>query len=502
MGNVLVKEETLVEIADAIREKNGSATKYKPSEMPIAISEIETGIKVGVDYSKPVKFFGLDGELLYSYSLKEVSELTELPPLPNESGFICQGWNWTLENIKNAEREVDIAAIFITDDGSTRIYVDLSKNTLNPMLCFGQETAESVQVDWGDGSELEKSETSGLYVPVKMQHQYAEAGEYVIRLIPNDGAKIMLGNTHQTRLLKGDWESEDTDYAYGNTIKKIEIGKCVEGMYHHVFDGVFLERITIPENVKSIYNSLQECSSIRFVALPKSVTKLLSSAFRVCRSLKKVVLSDSVQEIGSMCFSGCFSLEFVSLPDSLLKWYSQVFSACYSLEAIIVPRGITSLCGSMVSGCYALQKAVLHNGIVGLETSIFDGCQNLKNVELPSGLPKISNQMFNDCYSLREIELPESVTEIGTNAFSDCYSLSEMRVPENVTVIGGSAFYKCTGIQNYYFCPVVPPTITSSNIFTGISETCKIHVSKGSLEAYQTAEYWSTYANYMVEMEE
>lgn len=502
MGNVLVKEETLTAIADSIREKNGSTAKYKPSEMSIAISEIETGNKESADYNKPVKFYGLDGELLYSYSLKEISELTELPPLPKEKGFICQGWNWTLENIKNAEREVDIAAIFITDDGATRIYVNLNKNTLNPILCFGQETAESVQVDWGDGSEFENSESYGLYVPVKMQHQYAEKGEYVIRLIPNDGAKIMLGNTYQTRLLKGDWESDDTDYAYGNTIKKIEIGEGVEGLYHHVFEGVSLERITIPKNVISIYNSLQECSSIRFVALPQSVTKLLSSAFRACRSLKKVVLSDSVQELGSMCFSGCFSLEFVSFPDSLTKWYSQVFLSCYSLETIIVPRGITSLCGSMVSGCYALQKAVLHDGIVGLETSIFDGCQNLKSIELPRELPKISNQMFNDCYALREIEISESVTEIGMNAFNDCYSLSEMKIPRNVLTIGGSAFYKCTGIQNYYFYPVVPPAITSSNIFTGISETCKIHVPKGCLDAYLTAEYWSTYADYMVEMEE
>lgn len=449
MGNVLVNEETLIAIADSIREKNGCVEKYKPLEMPIAISEIETGSKEGVDYNKPIKFFGLDGELLYSYSLKEVNELTELPPLPNERGFICQGWNWTLENIKNAEREVDVAAIFITDDGATRIHVNLNKNTLNPILCFGQETEESVQVDWGDESEVEKSEVSGLYVPVKMQHQYAQAGEYVIRLIPNDDAKIMLGNTYQTKLLKGDWESKDTDYTYGNTIRKIEIGDCVEGLYHHVFEGVSLERITIPANVKSIYNLLQECSSIRFVALPQSVTKLLSSVFRACRSLKKVVLSDSVQELGSMCFSGCFSLEFVSFPDALSKWYSQLFLSCYSLETVIVPRGVTSLCGSMVNGCYALQKAVLHEGIVDLETSIFDGCQNLKSIELPSGLPKISNQMFNDCYSLREVEIPESVIEIGANAFNDCYSLSEIKIPENVATIGGSAFYKCTGIQNY-----------------------------------------------------
>lgn len=39
----LVKEEHLQDIANAIREKNGSTDTYKPSEMASAIREIETG---------------------------------------------------------------------------------------------------------------------------------------------------------------------------------------------------------------------------------------------------------------------------------------------------------------------------------------------------------------------------------------------------------------------------------------------------------------------------
>ena len=42
MGNVLVKKETLTQIADAIREKSGSSDSYRPREMPEAILEIST----------------------------------------------------------------------------------------------------------------------------------------------------------------------------------------------------------------------------------------------------------------------------------------------------------------------------------------------------------------------------------------------------------------------------------------------------------------------------
>jgi hypothetical protein len=42
MANVLVEETSLTNIANAIRNKNGTAAKYKPSEMANAISQITT----------------------------------------------------------------------------------------------------------------------------------------------------------------------------------------------------------------------------------------------------------------------------------------------------------------------------------------------------------------------------------------------------------------------------------------------------------------------------
>lgn len=43
MANVLVDDEHLTNIADAIRTKNGTTTTYKPSEMATAIEAIEAG---------------------------------------------------------------------------------------------------------------------------------------------------------------------------------------------------------------------------------------------------------------------------------------------------------------------------------------------------------------------------------------------------------------------------------------------------------------------------
>lgn len=57
-------------------------------------------------------------------------------------------------------------------------------------------------------------------------------------------------------------------------------------------------------------------------------------------------------------------------------------------------------------------------------------------------------------------------------------------------------------MEHYYILPETPPVLGNVNVFDKIPKTCKIHVPKGCLEVYQTAEYWSEYADHMVEMEE
>ena len=163
MGNVLVKEETLTQIADAIREKSGSSDSYRPGEMPEAILEISTYSGEGADPNKPIRFYDPYGELVYSYSVAEISEMTELPALPEIKGLIGQEWNWSLEKIQAVGGEVEIGSHYITDDGSTRIYVELIEEALNPKIGFYQTEANSVWVDWGDGSSLETSDIYGQH---------------------------------------------------------------------------------------------------------------------------------------------------------------------------------------------------------------------------------------------------------------------------------------------------------------------------------------------------
>lgn len=103
-----------------------------------------------------INFWDYEGTLLYAWTFAELATKTELPPLPSHDGLVCQGWNWTLQDIKDAGRELDIGALYITDDGKTRLYVDVDTETWDDfVLNYWQSTRNATTVDWGDGTTPE-----------------------------------------------------------------------------------------------------------------------------------------------------------------------------------------------------------------------------------------------------------------------------------------------------------------------------------------------------------
>lgn len=501
MGNVLVKEETLTAIAESIRGKHGSTELYKPKDMPEAIDNIPVG--EGLDKNAEVCFYGLEGKLLYSYTLDEVKQLTELPPIPASEGLIAQGWNWSLESIQNANREVDVGAIYITNDGSTRIYVNLREGQLSPILGFGQSKANAVLVDWGDGSELETTDAWGYDNPVDMQHQYKEPGKYVIRLIPqSDSITIyFLGNSKGSVLLRKDTLVSDSVRGYLDSIEKIEIGKRVRISS----DGgtrLGIKSVVIPEDIVYMEKGFGYCNELKYVAIPKSIKIFQAYLFQHCYSLEVIALPDTMTNGNSYVFANNYQLERLTWPESVKSLGNYSMRGCYGLRKINLPKSLTSIGASAFEDCYLLEEVIIQEGVTKIESSAFDGCIKLKNLKIPEGVTQIGSSAFYSCNTLRDIVLPESIETILSSAIRYCYSLLELRIPAKVTSIGSLAFADNYGIENYYFYPKIPPTLGATNVFSNIIDTCKIHVPKGCLEAYQNAEYWSTYADKMVEMEE
>ena len=172
------------------------------------------------------------------------------------------------------------------------------------------------------------------------------------------------------------------------------------------------------------------------------------------------------------------------------------FRACYSLTSITIPSGVTSIGNNAFYNCYSLASITLPSGVTSIGDSAFCDCSSLASITIPSGVTSIFDHAFDDCHSLASIMIPSGVTSIGHYAFYNCYSLASIMIPSGVTSIKTYAFYGCASFGEIHFKPSTPPTVSSSNAFTGIPTDCIIYVPTGKLTAYTSASYYPSSSTY------
>ena len=321
MANVLVNEKTLKAIADAVRARGGTSVLMKPGEIPEAVSRIPSGGSAA-DMFLPIRFFDYDGTLLYSFSLEELAGMEHLPDLPFHGGLVCTGWNWTLEDLKKTNREMNVAAQYVTDDGATRIYVSLDRDMMEPQVSFGQSEDHGVKVDWGDGSEPETAE-GWNYTKITLTHRYREPGEYVIRFLPQGENQVcFFGNYNAgSYTFTAGKSSVRENMKYLSAVRKIEVGSQVRELGDYCFCSFFrMESITMGNAVEWGNGVVKECCSLKFLGLPEGKEMLP----------------------GYFC-DGCVQLEHISVPNTIVRLWDYVFDKCTTLQEVTLPDGVTDI---------------------------------------------------------------------------------------------------------------------------------------------------------------
>ena len=277
-----------------------------------------------------VTFIDYDGSILYSYSLEEAQALTDLPALPSHDGLVCQGWNWTLEDIKSLNRPVTVGAMYITDDGATRLHIRIATvGRMTVPLYIGQTVANGVSIDWGDGSTTQTLSGTGN---VNTSHTYAEPGDYIISLMPKDGCTLSFGNSSSSYCVIG--STENNGIVYSNMLQEVYVGK----------------------NVISIgISAFQNCSSLASITIPDGVTSIGIDNFNNCYSLASVTIPDGVASIANYAFQNCSSLASITIPNSVTSIGSNAFQICSSLASITIPAGVRSIGTYAFGSCFGMR---------------------------------------------------------------------------------------------------------------------------------------------------
>lgn len=476
-----------------------AAANQNLSNLATTIGTISTGGGGGTGERKDVNFLDYDGTLVASYTAAEFAQLSSLPANPSHTGLTAQGWNWSLSDAKTYVASyggLTIGQMYTTSDGKTRLYITIQDNGRKDIpIYFSQSVANGVTFDWGDNSSTTTVSSTGNQYTT---HTYSQGGEYVITFNVTSGSMNLGYNSSSYNLVGSIGSSSDYE---GARLKKIFIGSGVSALSSYAFSGCNkLSEITIPNTVTEInLGSFKNCYSLKSIVIPTSITTLGGNCFDTCEVLSDVCLGRGLTSTGTYVFKNCYRLDNIYLPDTMLSVGGYTFQYCKSLSNVVVPSGITTIDSYAFSECDHLINITLPNTVTVLGTYAFYNCYLLKSVTLSNSITTLPSASFNYCKNLTELSNLGNITTIGNSAFRYC-GINTIIVPSTVTSIGTYAFANNYNIMAVYLYPETPPTLTSTNTFNTTNTNSVFYVPNGCLNAYQTASYWSTYANRMVEM--
>ena len=535
----------ITDLTNAVREKTGETGLIKASELDTKIGSIQTGGSGSGVYEKDVNFYDYEGTLLYSYTLSEVQNLAELPELPKHSGLVCQGWNWTLEDIISENAPVTVGALYVTDDGKTRLYIHYDTVGYTVKMHFLQTIENGVEVDWGDSSEIQTFPGSGTGEEnvIATEHVYDEVGDYIITLNPINDCVLSLGGTisHLNSAtiypLLGPSNAYNDDIVYQQLIRKIELGANVRFAKYPFIVSKFVETITMTKDVTihgtHDYSPFAAMNSLRaiiipttftstyyggfngtncsVISLPKSITELDYSSFSSITRLstvnvpssvtvsstqifqksniEKITIPNGITSLSQYSFSECSKLKSVSLPDSMTYIGNYVFKSCPLLDIDKLPANLKSLGTDVFNGCTSLHSLKeLPEGLKNIPSYTFSSCKNL-NVSLPTNLTSISDYAFYGCAKLELTKLPETLTSIGNRAFYGCTNLALTELPETITSIGSSVFQSCVSLTTMTIHGDI--TLVDSTAFYGCTNLEEV-IFEGNVEKINSNVFYGT----------
>ena len=269
-------------------------------------------------------------------------------------------------------------------------------------------------------------------------------------------------------------------------LKKIKLG---------AFDGTALETLVLPEGVEILENAFKNCTELKSVSLPSTLTKIGNSygvpPFSGCHSLESIEIAEGnevyasdgncimrkadntlvlglkaskipsyTEHIGNYAFRDS-GAESIALPEGVTSIGDYAFAHNDRLKEITLPQSLTSIGWYAFSDCFALGKIAIPDGVTELPYGLFAWCTELKEVALGAKTEKIDTSVFRLCGKLERITISESNAHFKSaadgrfllNKTGDTLVLGcqDGAIPDGVKKIGGKAFEGRTGLKEIDF---------------------------------------------------
>lgn len=196
-------------------------------------------------------------------------------------------------------------------------------------------------------------------------------------------------------------------------------------------------------------------------------------------AVRKAYIGNNIDQIS---FHKCANLKSISLPNSgktKLLMYEDVFTAT-NITFLAIPKQNASM-------GYRSAREVIW-----------------KNISFPKTFTRFDSYSFYNNGSgplITRLILPPNLNIMNTYSLFGFNRLQKITIPKTVTTMGNYTLNTCGLLREIHMKPTTPPTLGGANALANGYANRVIYVPQGSLEAYQTATNWSTYASQMREEE-
>lgn len=482
---------------------------------------------------KNVNFWDYDGTLMYAYTDTEFLAMDNMPNNPGHEGLVAQGWNWSITNAKayvTKYRYLEIGQQYTTTDGHTRIYITIPANfeymeftaLITRTADMASATTDTVKINWGDGSSVEEWQNrKGCY---GLTHTYATSGNYVIEIYSTN-AEFHLGGTNSSTsptsvkgslyyTLFGDIYY-DTNVpkviAQLNCVTKVEFGANVLAYCPVGFESLETvttnKYLTYTKPTPWTNNVHRYVSNLKAAIYPQNINYYCvigqCSAYARANALKCICFSDQSTAptfFNELILLSCPNIKHLTLPE--WSTWANNNSILYNgnLEVLILPDTAASQFANWVNGGSNTNLKYIHFPANATSVAATRNPASLEELELPSTITSIPVNFMDYCWGLKSVSIPEGVTSIGQNAF--VYSnIKYISIPTTITSMGNSCFASGSSLGiDVWIYATTPPTLGTTAFSIGGRYAGTIHVPPSTLNDYQTATNWASFANYMEEM--
>lgn len=235
------------------------------------------------------------------------------------------------------------------------------------------------------------------------------------------------------------------------------------------------------------------------------------SGFKDCTNLQRCELPEGMIKLAAGSgygnfgfFKNCSSLIYVKLPSTITRIDQNTFTNCSSLQSIDLPNNLTFI-GTEAFGNSGLTQITLPSTLQTIESYAFTGCTSLTSIHIPSSVTYIGRAFVGNCTNITSITFDQSAGSpltmhsggghlFGAFSYLD-YSLSGITTldfPERLATIDSGDYFFCRlpSLTTVIFRGSTPPTCTGDLSMWATNFT--IYVPDNSVSTYQSATGFSS----------